>query len=284
MEFFQKLNLTHDCIFTHRANKTTCEGCAGHYDALNAFYISEKEAGHEDEICFDIRDAMNKTRLTWSKELKCCRDKHGSLFAFLVCSAVIGVLPVGFYVGFFVYQRRLDASEYVTNEGIKEATKKRSFFSLIYFLTLDPNETSRTSPPPPINRPTITNDPTTETEYDDDPKEKALLQAKLNNLMDSDDELNVSIDENESSPAAKSTVLIDLGQSDDEQMATTYTKAKASINPGSKNINLLDDDDGAGIVDTDDDDDNLLTEHPENVNRDRPNFKTIPEKEVNKLF
>lgn len=119
-QFFQNVKVTNECIKNHtemHIKPPVCEACGEHYSVLNNLYNAEKAAGHEDDICFDIRDAMNKTRVKWSKELLCCRDRHTSLIAFLVCSAVIGLVPVAFYSGFFVYQRRLDSAEYVSNIG-----------------------------------------------------------------------------------------------------------------------------------------------------------------------
>lgn len=116
-DFFVKKNKTDECIRDNQDN--TCTICGGAYAALNDMYNAAKATGSEDAMCFDIRDAMNKTRLTWSKDLKCCRDRHASLLVFLVCTAVIGLIPVGFYAGFFVYQRRREAAEYVTNLGEK---------------------------------------------------------------------------------------------------------------------------------------------------------------------
>lgn len=135
-EFFDDLKNVTMCINTFRKN--TCEDCAEDYNKVNALYNSIKEST-KDVICFDIKDAvsqydeivthhfltftvfqMNKTRLQWSRDLKCCKDRKSSLTAFIVTSIILsGLIPFTFYTGFMFFGwRREQQHDFLMDSGI----------------------------------------------------------------------------------------------------------------------------------------------------------------------
>lgn len=100
--------MLNDCIAANKANTSeVCANCRGEYGDLNDHYMAhvQRSIAETDGVCFDLRDAMNRTRRAWSDVYKCCRDRHESLWAFAACSAVVAVLPVLFYA-LAVLQRR----------------------------------------------------------------------------------------------------------------------------------------------------------------------------------
>lgn len=110
-QFQQLLKSTLDCIKLNRDNNTSvCANCVGDYDRLDHFYQQnvQRSAAISEGVCFDLRDAMNRTRRAWSHEFKCCRDRHESRLAFVVCSVVVATLPLMFYVVSVVQRRRAD--------------------------------------------------------------------------------------------------------------------------------------------------------------------------------
>lgn len=51
---------------------------------------------------------MNKTRIKWSGELNCCRDKRSPLLMFYISAGLIASLTVVFYFTAFIYSRKDD--------------------------------------------------------------------------------------------------------------------------------------------------------------------------------
>lgn len=111
--FYDKLHALDDCIAANaaaNASEQVCTGCRGEYADLNDHYTAhvQRSIAETDGVCFDLRDAMNRTRRAWSDVYKCCRDRHESLLAFVACSAVVAALPVLFYVVAVLQRRRSD--------------------------------------------------------------------------------------------------------------------------------------------------------------------------------
>lgn len=64
---------------------------------------------------------MNKTRLNWSHDLKCCKDRKTSLTTFTVTSVVISVfIPFVFYTSFMFFGwRREQIQQPLADSGTK---------------------------------------------------------------------------------------------------------------------------------------------------------------------
>lgn len=93
--FMKLMDNTIDCINDHYG--TECEDCPGEYKKLNVLYTG-MEKSKKNKICYDLQDQMNKTRLRWSSELRCCKERKSSLFGFTMFSAGLSLLAVAFYI------------------------------------------------------------------------------------------------------------------------------------------------------------------------------------------
>uniref|UniRef100_A0A6B2EC58 Putative conserved secreted protein n=1 Tax=Phlebotomus kandelakii TaxID=1109342 RepID=A0A6B2EC58_9DIPT len=107
--YWQSIN---ECI---NGNSDPCLMCVGHYQKLNDFYDAIKRE-KDDQVCFDLQDAMNRTRILWSVKLNCCRDRNSSMLSFYIISAVVGVLPVLFYLVIFLWTRHQDRFDLLSDE------------------------------------------------------------------------------------------------------------------------------------------------------------------------
>ncbi|KAI3378326.1 hypothetical protein SNEBB_006105 [Seison nebaliae] len=104
-KYFDLLNNYQHCLYNYSTltNVTVCEFCANAYKNLNNYY--EELNPITSSICFDIRDAMNYTRLRWSKELKCTEVDIDT--ASIYISLVIAILlPLLFYGMMNKFSRR----------------------------------------------------------------------------------------------------------------------------------------------------------------------------------
>lgn len=92
-----------------------CFKCKNDYVSLNDFYLSmEKKVG--GSVCFDLQDNMNRTRLNWSKTLKCCQ-REVKLTNFLIAVGVVVLLPIfTFYITAVVVTKRREANHGLLNE------------------------------------------------------------------------------------------------------------------------------------------------------------------------
>ncbi|XP_036336386.1 osteopetrosis-associated transmembrane protein 1 [Rhagoletis pomonella] len=82
-----------DCLREHKGEE--CSACLLEYLDLNGFYIS-LDKKNNGKICFDMQDAMNRTRAHWSKDLKCCHREFDYMLFLVVCG-FIAILPILFY-------------------------------------------------------------------------------------------------------------------------------------------------------------------------------------------
>lgn len=142
-------------------------------------------------------------------------------------------------------------------------------FNLLFkYILQDPCEPSQTPPPVEIRPATVSSMGDLDESLVPHPKvlqhKETASFAESDYSNDDDDEM-ISNTNNHN----QSAVLIDLSHSDDELIAKNVTFEK----PFPKNITLLDDTD----------DDVELMQDVENVNRNVQNFKTLPEKEINKF-
>ncbi|XP_033160366.1 osteopetrosis-associated transmembrane protein 1 [Drosophila mauritiana] len=103
-----------DCLQS-ASTDLVCFKCKNDYVKLNDFYLSmEKKVG--GSVCFDLQDNMNRTRLNWSKTLKCCQ-REMKLTNFLIAVGVVVLLPIfTFYITAIVVTRRREANHGLLNE------------------------------------------------------------------------------------------------------------------------------------------------------------------------
>lgn len=73
-----------------------CKKCESVYSDLNTFYDSVNTE-YNNQICFDIVDAMNITRHLWNRQYKCAQSSFEGL-PVLLLSGAVGLLPVLFYL------------------------------------------------------------------------------------------------------------------------------------------------------------------------------------------
>ncbi|XP_047020014.1 osteopetrosis-associated transmembrane protein 1 isoform X2 [Helicoverpa zea] len=104
IHFNQLFNETINCIVKYinpSSNDTqiVCDNCMQSYLKLDSFYktLSADSIG-TDSICMDIVDSMNATRSVWSKSLNCCKIRRTPEVIFLVCTGIISVLPIFYYL------------------------------------------------------------------------------------------------------------------------------------------------------------------------------------------
>ncbi|KAH8255239.1 hypothetical protein KR038_007065, partial [Drosophila bunnanda] len=102
------------CLAQHKDNDV-CLACKLDYLNLNTFY-KDMEKASKGQVCFDLQDNMNRTRLNWSKTLKCCQ-RESNLHNFLIAVAVVVLLPiVTFYITAIVVTKRREANHGLLNE------------------------------------------------------------------------------------------------------------------------------------------------------------------------
>ncbi|GAB0086122.1 uncharacterized protein DMENIID0001_151360 [Sergentomyia squamirostris] len=110
-DFYDYWDSMNECLVNNHDDP--CLKCMSHYQKFNDFYDGiKKEKG--DRICFDLQDAMNRTRIRWSGELNCCRDRKSSMVLFYVISSIVATLPVLFYVAFFFHTRHQERFDIIT--------------------------------------------------------------------------------------------------------------------------------------------------------------------------
>ncbi|KAH8365530.1 hypothetical protein KR093_001693, partial [Drosophila rubida] len=101
-------------------NRTTnaqdiCTKCKAQYLEMNDFY-KDLEKLQNRQICFDIQDIMNRTRVMWSKQLKCCQ-REVQMTTFLSSVGVVALLPLLlFYGAAVVLTKRREARHGLLNE------------------------------------------------------------------------------------------------------------------------------------------------------------------------
>ncbi|XP_032598698.1 osteopetrosis-associated transmembrane protein 1 [Drosophila grimshawi] len=111
---FTNLNISlSSCLNANKGSE--CSSCVYEYIQLNDFYkdLDQKNNGH---MCFDMQDMMNRTRVLWSRDLKCCQ-REVKMTLFLVSVALFAGLPVLlFYGAAIVLTKRREANHGLLNE------------------------------------------------------------------------------------------------------------------------------------------------------------------------
>ncbi|KAL7733598.1 hypothetical protein ACLKA6_005058 [Drosophila palustris] len=106
-EFRKCINFTSD--------NDVCTKCKPEYIDMNDFYL-DLDKNNNGHICFDIQDMMNRTRVLWSKELKCCQ-RVVNMTVFLTSVGVVALLPLLlFYSGAIVLTKRRESHHGLLNE------------------------------------------------------------------------------------------------------------------------------------------------------------------------
>ncbi|XP_067643004.1 osteopetrosis-associated transmembrane protein 1 [Eurosta solidaginis] len=91
-----------DCLKDNKGQE--CVSCLNDYINLNSFYVS-LDKNNDGKVCYDLQDAMNRTRAHWSKELGCCHREFDKLLFVVVCS-IVAILPLVFYGTTFALTKR----------------------------------------------------------------------------------------------------------------------------------------------------------------------------------
>ncbi|KAH8322483.1 hypothetical protein KR074_009597 [Drosophila pseudoananassae] len=112
---YDMLSTTWSGCVKNTSEKNVCTECKLAYLDLNNFYMDMEKAS-KGQVCFDLQDNMNRTRLQWSKDLKCCQ-REVKLTNFLIAVGVVVLLPiVTFYVTAIVVTKRREANHELLNE------------------------------------------------------------------------------------------------------------------------------------------------------------------------
>ncbi|ALC42962.1 CG14969 [Drosophila busckii] len=111
------------CLDTpHR--KDICAECSEDYTTMNNFY-KNLDVQNNGKICFDMQDMMNRTRVRWSRDLKCCK-REVKMTLFIICTIVLAVVPfLLFYGTAFVLTKRRERNHDMLNDrepGVDETT------------------------------------------------------------------------------------------------------------------------------------------------------------------
>ncbi|XP_017126743.1 osteopetrosis-associated transmembrane protein 1 [Drosophila elegans] len=102
------------CLETYKSD-VVCSACKPYYLGLNEFYL-KMESNVSGKVCFDLQDNMNRTRLNWSKTLKCCQ-REVKLTNFLIAVGVVVLLPIfTFYITAIVVTKRREANHGLLND------------------------------------------------------------------------------------------------------------------------------------------------------------------------
>ncbi|KAL5277925.1 OSTM1 family protein [Megaselia abdita] len=111
-EFEDRDRSFQNCVESNK-KKNPCESCSPQYENLNREYKLLEDV-RDGKICFDIQDKMNRSRSHWSKDLKCCK-KEVSFEPFILASSFVLSLPLFFYLGCYLYTRRLESRNRTMN-------------------------------------------------------------------------------------------------------------------------------------------------------------------------
>ncbi|XP_018787968.1 PREDICTED: osteopetrosis-associated transmembrane protein 1-like [Bactrocera latifrons] len=88
-----------------RENKgKECVLCLTDYLDLNEFYV-DLDKQNNGQVCYDMQDSMNRTRVHWSKDLDCCHRKFDMLLFLITCGIVV-LLPLLFYSSTYALTKR----------------------------------------------------------------------------------------------------------------------------------------------------------------------------------
>ncbi|CAG5927980.1 unnamed protein product [Menidia menidia] len=104
MFFMTTLNQTLTCFEKYKQGNHTelCKSCKGTYKGLNDLYSRMEK---EQTLCIDIEDAMNMTRILWSKGFNCSFPREETVPVIAVSSFML-FLPIIFYLSSFLHSEQ----------------------------------------------------------------------------------------------------------------------------------------------------------------------------------
>lgn len=126
-EFFYLFNRTIDCFAVflpiNRSNSTEgipglCSNCSEEYTALDRMFLSTFQS--EDKICTDIFEAMNYTRIVWSKQYKCYARKR-NLAEMIPIITLLLIIPYLFYPGVKITMDIYDSRQKKKSEDLDKS-------------------------------------------------------------------------------------------------------------------------------------------------------------------
>ncbi|XP_037941818.1 osteopetrosis-associated transmembrane protein 1 [Teleopsis dalmanni] len=121
--FDNKLTKLTNCLNQHKSME--CVACLSAYVELNSFY-QNIDQHNNGKVCYDLQDAMNRTRNNWSKELRCCHREFKITF-FMITTGIITCLFVIFYGGIYTFTKRQEANhDILINEDQNTITQTQS--------------------------------------------------------------------------------------------------------------------------------------------------------------
>ncbi|XP_030385988.1 osteopetrosis-associated transmembrane protein 1 [Scaptodrosophila lebanonensis] len=134
-----------ECLENNKKNNLECIACLPQYLELNDFY-RELEKKNIGKVCFDLQDSMNRSRVLWSKELKCCQ-REPRLAAFISSVGVVTAIIVLFYAGVVFLTLRREANHGTLNDTAPEldAPSTSSLITAAILSTTSADETSSIS-------------------------------------------------------------------------------------------------------------------------------------------
>ncbi|ELT88308.1 hypothetical protein CAPTEDRAFT_185251 [Capitella teleta] len=103
---FKNFSGDFDIYGQRSGNNTVCHDCEVEYHALSLFYDKLEEKEHR-EVCMDVVDAMNITRMIWSQQFQ-CRESYDDQVLVLTLAGVFCLLPIIFYIANMAYGARVN--------------------------------------------------------------------------------------------------------------------------------------------------------------------------------
>ncbi|KAM9703779.1 osteopetrosis-associated transmembrane protein 1 isoform 1-T2 [Menidia menidia] len=102
--FMTTLNQTLTCFEKYKQGNHTelCKSCKGTYKGLNDLYSRMEK---DQTLCIDIEDAMNMTRILWSKGFNCSFPREETVPVIAVSSFML-FLPIIFYLSSFLHSEQ----------------------------------------------------------------------------------------------------------------------------------------------------------------------------------
>ncbi|XP_026197800.1 osteopetrosis-associated transmembrane protein 1 [Anabas testudineus] len=102
--FMSMLNLTLTCFKKYQQGNHTelCINCKSTYKGLNELYSRMEK---NNSLCIDIEDAMNMTRILWSKNFNCSHPREETVPVIAVSSFML-FLPIIFYLSSFLHSEQ----------------------------------------------------------------------------------------------------------------------------------------------------------------------------------
>ncbi|KAH8300465.1 hypothetical protein KR018_007833 [Drosophila ironensis] len=114
-EHYDRLSTAFETCLNQSSPKNVCLDCKLDYLSLNEFY-KEMDVASKGQVCFDLQDNMNRTRVNWSKTLNCCQ-RELRLTNFFIAVGVVVLLPIlTFYITAIVVTKRREARHGLLND------------------------------------------------------------------------------------------------------------------------------------------------------------------------